>query len=315
MARANKPDDSLDLLLDTMCNAFGGIIMIAMLVALLTKETKEAEKGPSEAVQASMVQRKLTQTREELEAAQQLKERLETTLQQSGEAAKLVQERDALKEQFAKAAARATAAESLLRSTTDVTEARGKKDAIEQRKTTLLREAAEVEKNAKELSEKLARIEKALAEARSQRTIELGPPAAERETKKSPYNLVFRHNRVYPLFLPGANGIMRNEATVKWVDYRNGTEVEPIPGAGIDAEKDEAALRDFIALLRKVKGGLDAGAELYVASYVYKDSFPAFLRFKQALAKANIGIGQGWEPVGNDDNLKFGSTGFKPGEQ
>ena len=108
---------------------------------------------------------------------------------------------------------------------------------------------------------------------------------------------------------------MRNEATVKWLDFRNGTEVEPIPGAGIDAEKDEVALRDFIALLRKVKGGLDAGAELYVASYVYKDSFPAFLRFKQALTKANIGIGQGWEPVGNDDNLKFGSTGFKPGEQ
>lgn len=33
--RRQKPKDSLDLLLDTMCNTFGGIILIAILVALL----------------------------------------------------------------------------------------------------------------------------------------------------------------------------------------------------------------------------------------------------------------------------------------
>jgi len=315
MARRTQPADSLDLLLDTMCNAFGGIIMIAILVALLIKDTKQAEKGPSEAVQASMVDRKLTQTREELEAARELKEQLEKRLQQAGEAAKLVQERDTLQKLFEETTARANAAESLLRSTTDTTEARGKKDAIEQRKATLLRETAELEKNAKELSEKLALIEKALSDARARRTIELGPPAAERETKKTPYNVIFRHNRLYPLILPGGNGMARNETTVKWVEMRNAVEVAPIPGAGIDAEKSEAALRDFIAVLGKVKGGLDAGGELYVAAYVYKDSFPAFLRFKQALTTANLGIGQGWEPVIDDDNLMFGATGFKPGEQ
>lgn len=315
MARARKQEDSLDLLLDTMCNAFGGIIMIAILVALLIKDTKQAEKGPSEAVQASMVDRKLTQTREELEATRELQEQLKMQLQQAGEAAKLVEERDTLQKQFEETTARANAAESLLRSTTDTTEARGKKDAIEQKKAALLRETAELEKNAKELSEKLARIEKALAEARSQRTIELGPPAAERETKKNPFNVIFRHNRLYPLLSLGANGLARNEATVKWVEFRNGAEAQPTPGVGIDAEKDEAALREFIALLRKVKGGMDVGSELYVASYVYKDSFPAFLRFKQALATANLGIGQGWKPVENEDNLSFGAVGFKPGEQ
>ena len=36
LSRLNK--DSLDLLLDTMCNAFGGIILMAVLVALLARQ-------------------------------------------------------------------------------------------------------------------------------------------------------------------------------------------------------------------------------------------------------------------------------------
>ena len=37
--RRKTPPDSLYLLLDTLCNAFGGIILLAVLVVLLT--TKE----------------------------------------------------------------------------------------------------------------------------------------------------------------------------------------------------------------------------------------------------------------------------------
>jgi uncharacterized protein YlxW (UPF0749 family) len=315
MARPTKPEDSLELLLDTMCNAFGGIIMIAILVALLIKDTKQAEKGPSAAVQASMVQRKLKQTRDELQSAQELKERLEKQLQQSADAAKLVQERDALQKQVQELAARASAAESLLRSTTDPTEARSKKDAIENKKAELQREMAEMEKNAKELSEKMMKLEKALADARAKRTIELGPPPAERQTTKAPFNLIFRSGRLYPLHALGPNGMTINQTDVKWTPVKGGQLAEPIPGAGIAAEKDEAAVRDFIAVLKKVKAGLDPGAELYVASYVYPDSFAAYLRFKQTLTAANTGIGQGWEPVKLDDELRFGATGFKPGEQ
>src|SRR5215212_9991705 len=36
--RRHQPD-SLELLLDTMCNTFGGIIMIALLIALLSRDT------------------------------------------------------------------------------------------------------------------------------------------------------------------------------------------------------------------------------------------------------------------------------------
>ena len=41
--RALAPADSLDLLLDTMCNTFGGIILIALLVALMPQKQPDGE--------------------------------------------------------------------------------------------------------------------------------------------------------------------------------------------------------------------------------------------------------------------------------
>lgn len=41
--RLSGPNDSLDLLLDTICNAFGGIIFIAVLIAMLARDSS----GPS----------------------------------------------------------------------------------------------------------------------------------------------------------------------------------------------------------------------------------------------------------------------------
>ena len=42
-SRNNGPSDSLDLLLDTMCNAFGGIVIIAILVALRVNNSRKGE--------------------------------------------------------------------------------------------------------------------------------------------------------------------------------------------------------------------------------------------------------------------------------
>ena len=45
--RRRNNDESLDLLLDTICNVFGGIIFIAMLVAILTSSQSELIRGDS----------------------------------------------------------------------------------------------------------------------------------------------------------------------------------------------------------------------------------------------------------------------------
>lgn len=43
--RSNRQEDSLEMLLDTMCNAFGGLILIAILIAILARTT-DSEPGP-----------------------------------------------------------------------------------------------------------------------------------------------------------------------------------------------------------------------------------------------------------------------------
>jgi hypothetical protein len=311
MARRNKPEDSLDLLLDTMCNAFGGIIMIAILVALLAKDPAPAEADASQTALASIVQRQLRSTRDELGAAQQLQEALARQLQQTNVATKLADERDELARQLG----------GFTASAPDQPEVKARKDELRRRTATVQSEVAELEAKEVKLTRELGELDRAIKEAQAQRTIELGPPPTEQATQKSPLNLIFRHNRLYPLMVLGPGGAVRNEATVKWNEILRGpsdvmsVEVEPIPGAGIDVEKNEAALRDFIAMLRKLKSGLAAGSDFYLASYVYKDSFPAYLRFKKLFAQANTGIDQGWEPVPNEDNLKFGQSGFKPPKQ
>src|ERR1700752_2595766 len=55
--RRRKPHDSLYMLLDTMCNAFGGIILLAVLVVLLT--SKEKIKSATTADSTEMLQRRI----------------------------------------------------------------------------------------------------------------------------------------------------------------------------------------------------------------------------------------------------------------
>ena len=45
---AENPADSLELLLDTICNTFGGVLFIALLVALLTHVPAADRPQPAE---------------------------------------------------------------------------------------------------------------------------------------------------------------------------------------------------------------------------------------------------------------------------
>src|SRR5436305_15069745 len=56
--RHRKPHDSLYMLLDTMCDAFGGIILLAVLVVLLTSQEK-IQRATTNTDSTQMLQRRL----------------------------------------------------------------------------------------------------------------------------------------------------------------------------------------------------------------------------------------------------------------
>jgi len=301
MARRHYHSDPLDLLLDTMTNAFSAIIMIAISVSLFVNETKKQDEGPTPQEQHTI--HVVEGIKAEIIDAEKLNAILKGALQQTGTVAQLILTRDAVQAQVTDTVARVVAAETQLPSSNSPSR---NVDSL----LPILRVLKDKEGKLVAISQGIG---DKVAHQQTQQTTELAPPPAVRDTTKSPFTLIFRHNRLYPLMEPGPGGVARNEATLKWTDLGSAAEVEPIPGAGIDAEKNEVAVRDFIASLRKINSSLEGGAALYVASYVYKDSFPAYMKFKQLFNKT--GIDQGWEPVPNEDNLKFGATGFKPGVQ
>src|ERR1700741_570184 len=68
--RRRKPHDSLYMLLDTMCNAFGGIILLAVLVVLLT--SKEKIQNATAADSTEMLQRRIALAQTNLQQSLQL---------------------------------------------------------------------------------------------------------------------------------------------------------------------------------------------------------------------------------------------------
>ncbi|MEO8166385.1 MAG: hypothetical protein ABI619_13420, partial [Betaproteobacteria bacterium] len=56
--RTNTDDSSLELLLDTICNTFGGILFISMLVVILLNMTSEAveDSPPSPKTQLELLE-------------------------------------------------------------------------------------------------------------------------------------------------------------------------------------------------------------------------------------------------------------------
>src|ERR1700677_1269637 len=68
--RRKTPPDSLYLLLDTLCNAFGGIILLAVLVVLLT--SKERTQSGTSSDSQEMLQRRLALAETNLQLSLQL---------------------------------------------------------------------------------------------------------------------------------------------------------------------------------------------------------------------------------------------------
>src|SRR5215212_2230753 len=95
--RRHQPD-SLELLLDTMCNTFGGIIMIALLIALLSRD---ASSDTAITQRAETVRRQIEQTQKQTIEAEQLRQRLQQSIDpRAALTVALLTERDQLRQQI-----------------------------------------------------------------------------------------------------------------------------------------------------------------------------------------------------------------------
>jgi hypothetical protein len=302
--RRKTPPDSLYLLLDTLCNAFGGIILLAVLVVLLTskeksKETPAKDSPEMTARRLAIAQNNLRQS-DELSASLQAKagdarwkqqmvllttrKDLQETIQQLRD--NLVQ--DAAELERTNASDPAARLKSL-------TAQQAAAQASRLNASNSLSAAGE---NIKRLTQRLADLEKQVKVklADSERALRL---PKEHDTGKHVLYLIVRYGRFYPC---QNLDLSHNETDIRWASFFGREIAFPIEGRGLDLNGVANYFNELSA------------SDVYVAFCAYDDSFPTFIQGKQVALER--GITYGWEPFrGIDGGVTFSSSGQIPRAQ
>ena len=261
--RRSEDAGSLELLLDTMCNAFGGVMFIAMLLAVLSQfietrtdaATKEKDVARRrERVNLKIEEEKLKARLNGLKASLDAEFRLHVNrpLLAGIERAKkrnaeLVVKRDALRKAFEAAGAKLDGARE---------EKRKRESAVE-----------EMEKENRDTLNKLDRLKRDVVR-------QLRLPRI-RKVRKIPFWMIVKGNRLYLLHKPTRRrsiGPLNAEA-VRRKSFNGYAEYEAIQGRGEDLKGDWRNSADVAAILR------DLPKRSYLLEFaVWPDSYGAFLK-------------------------------------
>jgi hypothetical protein len=296
------------MLLDTMCDAFGGIILLAVLVVLLT--SNERSQSTTNPDSQEMLQRRIAIAQANLQQALQLQASLQTRADDGHWKAqvsllatrqKIQDEIEAIRELAARNAkeldstASADPAERMKNLTAQLTGALA-------RKTEAENSLAASKENRKRLNTRLTSLQKQATDLVNESQRQLRLPK-EHETSKRVIYIIARFGRIYPC---RNSDLSRNETDIEWTSTLTGEKAEPKQGKGTDPGVNAAELRTYFRNL--------SGSSVYVAFCVFEDSFPAFIRAKQFTIES--GLTYGWDPFQfSDGPVSFGAVGHTPKPQ
>ena len=306
--RTLAPKDSLDLLLDTMCNAFGGIVLMAILIALLIQDggpgKVPAPPARREAAEAARKARELTALEMEIES-------LEEKREANRELIDLVRRRNEL--EAAAVERRASGNLSNTQLNKRLGDLLGEKSAALDQLGRASASVATVKAELVDRQAELGRIKGGLEDFVASRVAETRPPEL-RDSSGSQFNLIFRFGEIFHVqeIVPGTGGVIdgltKNTDTITW----QGSETSPVRGGGTVLARDRGKLREMLAMIRRHnEAKADFPSErFYLTSFVYGDSFHLIDPFR-ALVDEVGGIRSGWEPWPDDEPLGFSSEGRK----
>lgn len=259
--RSKPGTGSLDMLLDTMCNTFGGVCFIALMVAILSalmpagKETDGAEAVTEQMLVDQEIER-LVRRRDELKAAVQIQRSFVDT-----NASQMVAVNEAM---LRSGVASNVAALASLKS-----ERRDLEDALATLTTESeysRREAARLERVLKDLE---ARLDRPVGRQRAVRT-----PMERELSGMRCEDFWLRHGRLY--LLKNDWQVKKSDAT-RGDDGRDHWSYAPIPGKGYVVDESFFFGSDWQEIKRKLN------AEGYVRIFSDKMSFPQLCKLRDAL--------------------------------
>lgn len=272
--RRRSPPSSLELLLDTVCNTFGCIIFMTILIAISVQNSSQrlidSAKGYISPVEASELQAKWEEVQSRYNQLKKDREGLEGVISQlvPPEAVEMIQEIQDLENQFKDLQ---NQREELVRR---IAEAENRKGKIETQKE-------EIEKQLQWAEKELADLEAKLDQEKKKRTQTTRLPK-ERISSKRPITFVIRFGRLYMWFRCDREGNWVGLNTDEFVVVEE-TEQEilttPKPHAGIPIDAPNAKAQ-IAARLRPFPP-----ETFYINCAIWADSFESFQKFKQIIVQ------------------------------
>jgi hypothetical protein len=305
-----ESEDSLDLLLDTLCNAFGGIILITLLIALMSQEANEAPELP-ESFQAEWMleQQEVSRIENELIIEQAIQENLLKYVKDKPvqvNTSLLKQKKDLEQKKIVEIANIKRLREELeslpVNSTNLALDLENKLKRLRESKFDTANLKDDQEMKIESLQSKLTDVQKEISATKSERTLALRLPKEKKRSGKTYEWVVIKHGLIYPLNYPD-----RSKILTEIEDSPTDTIYIPKPGKGLNLAQ---AQRQFLNYLETVNPKIT-----YLAFMVFDNDecFKSFNLAKQTVASK--GIGYSWEPLMVDLRLTTSGKGRGAGNE
>ena len=262
MAREEDEGGSLDMLLDTLCNTFGGIILIALLLALSVN--KKSVELYDKLVKTDDNQSELIREREQLKnSLLDLKdENIEILEDLEDDAYSKREEIEEIKDNLDDLNSDSSSMEKLTQ------RAREKLKDMEDMETTIEEERLTME-------EELSRLEAIFEHQELSKELKKKPYRKvslpqQKDTRKKPLPVIVAHGKMYPMIALNIGSVEKNEDGLLWnqtPDKRFQVKVDP--QKGVDPMNDDAldlflsSVRDAPRLVRQ---------DFFLNLFVYSDS-------------------------------------------
>lgn len=292
MKRRRKPPlDSLGLLLDTICNAFGGILFITLLLAVLVRMTPTTtEASPAQGAPSAEELRALAEQSADLQS--EIK-----TVTLAVEQLSPLQADDPVLQELA---------DSVRDKRSQAEQAREQRSATLQEVAEDRAEAAEInERNAavdaefEARTDQLAELQGDLETAKAKKTTQTGRSQVE-QTNKIPVGIIIRYGRMYVWHLYSPQGVRlgMNPDDMFIVERTpRGIVCSPIPFKGVPIPDDSANGQPIVDRLSQ----FDSDRH-FLDIVVWPDSFKEFGHLRNILV--SVGFEYNLLPTDGKDEIR-----------
>lgn len=288
-------DSSLELLLDTICNTFGGVLFLAMLVSLLLTQTRKRSEleaqtaDPVPAVSAADLVRLDVRADEAERELAQLEAVVADVRDMGGQMAdpgyreKLDAMQEAVRAENTLASRRVRVLREIADAQAAGARAAGKTAATERERAEAVRQLEEARTRLEAATRERERLVQSAIRlrddtARTATVSTTGRAPRERDTDKSEFGVMLKYGRMYLMHNYGSGEREVNTKDFVLTPGLLNNTAEPKPNAGLDLKDRSLSAADLRRYLAP-----HPAREWYPCLVVHPDSFEEFLTLKAAL--------------------------------